>query len=63
MKLSRAVDDVFSGLFVELSGFLLVSTAGYITAQDWPRLTVTIFLCILTIWAATKARQQTYDKS
>ena len=63
MELSRAVDNVFSELFVELSGFLLVSIPGYVMAQEWARLTMTISLCILTIWAAIKARQQTYDKS
>ncbi len=63
MKLNRAVDDVFSELFVELSGFLLVSIPGYVMAHEWPRLTMTVFLCILTIWAATNARQKTYDKS
>jgi hypothetical protein len=46
MKLRRAVDDVFSGLFVELSGFLLASIPGYGIAHDWPRLTdLSQFLC------------------
>jgi hypothetical protein len=63
MKIGVAGQEVFSELFVEISGFLLVSIPGYALEQDWARLTMSILLCILTIWGAMKARQKTYDKS
>jgi Na+/proline symporter len=55
--------DVFSDLFVELAGFTLLSIPGYIMAQDWPRLTIAIGLCILFTRFAIRLRKQAYDKS
>jgi hypothetical protein len=63
MKISPDVRSVFSELFVNISAFLLLSTSGYIIAQDWPRLTITILLFILAMRAAIDARKKPYDKS
>ena len=63
MKISRGTNDVLSDLFVEVSGFLVVSVPGYILVQDWLRLTATIFFCILTIRMAISIRNKTYDQS
>jgi hypothetical protein len=63
MKISAEGRSVFSELFVEISAFLLLSIPGYIIDQDWPRLTLTILLCILTIRAAIDARKKLYARS
>jgi Na+/proline symporter len=62
MKLSLEGKDVISDLFVELAGFLLLSIPGYIIAQDWPRLTISIGVCILFTRFAIRLRKK-YDKS
>ncbi len=63
MNISRGTNDVLSDLFVEVSGFLVVSVPGYVMAHEWLRLTATIFFCILTTRIAIFIRNKTYDKS
>jgi hypothetical protein len=69
MRISPEGKGVFSELFIELAGFLLLSIPGYVMAHDWVRLTITIVLCILTTRFAITlrktrtVRKKRYDKS
>jgi hypothetical protein len=63
MQISPEGKDVLSDIFIELTGFLLLSIPGYIMALDLFRLTITIVLCILSTRLAIRLRKKVYDKS
>jgi hypothetical protein len=58
LRISAEGKDVLSDLLVELAGFYLISIPGYVMAQEWPRLTITIIFCMLCIRFATQWRKK-----
>jgi hypothetical protein len=62
VKISAEGHGVISDLFVEVAGFSLLSIPGYVMAQDWSRLTISIGVCILFAQFAIRLRKK-YDQS
>jgi hypothetical protein len=61
MKISAEGKAVISELFVEIAAFSLLSIPGYIMALDFPRLTISIAVCILFTRFSIQLRKK-YDK-